>query len=62
MNKLIIIIILASVYGCKNEHGVAPRFRHFSSDKYEFQEPKDWADDSTMTEAKKETLNEILSR
>lgn len=62
MNKVIFIVILASVYGCKNEHGVAPRFRHFSSDKYIFDEPKDWSEDSTMTQGKIETLNEILAR
>jgi hypothetical protein len=49
MNKLIFIIILASVYGCRNECGNKPVFRRFSSDKWEFKDCPDWAEDSTKT-------------
>ena len=49
MNKLIILIILASVYGCENESKSTPKFVRKTYPKCAFKEAKDWQSDSTVS-------------
>jgi hypothetical protein len=49
MNKLIILIILASLYGCENETKSTPKFVRKTYPKSAFKEAKDWQSDSTVS-------------
>ncbi len=49
MNRVIILIILASVYGCENETKSKPKFVKITYPKSAFKEVKDWQSDSTVS-------------